>query len=202
MDIFYNLVGDVEMNDKVDLRILKTKKNIYSTFESLMKKSSFEEIKVSDICNLAMINRSTFYAHYEDKYELLAEYIESLKNMLSKELEKNTNINDSKAYYLEVIRLLLNHIDEKKDTYAAIMVNNKNSITMDILYDVISKDILKQMKVMHGIDNLRVPSDIVTKFYLGGVISICTEWINGSKYSKDDILGYFEVLIPDNLYDK
>lgn len=186
-------------NGKLDLRILKTKKNLYSTFEELMKFQSFEEIKVSDICSKAMINRSTFYAHYNDKYELLAEYINSLKEVLSSELEKNTNIKNTKEYYLEMIRLLLDHVENKKETYASIMINNKNSITMDILYEVISKDIIKQIQEKN--ETSKVPVDIVSRFYLGAVISICTEWIVSKKYSKNEILSYFDVLIPNNLYD-
>jgi len=187
------------VSEKLDLRILKTKKNLYSTFEELMRSHSFEEIKVSDICSKAMINRSTFYAHYNDKYELLAEYINTLKEMLSSELNKNTNIKNTKEYYIEMIRLLLEHIESKKDTYASIMINNKNSITMDILYDVISKDIIKQMEAKN--ENSNVPVDIVSRFYLGAVIGICSEWIVSKKYSKEDILEYFNVLIPDKLYD-
>ena len=187
------------MDKKIDLRILKTKKNIYENFETLMKKHSFEEIKVSDICSLAMINRSTFYAHYNDKYELLEEYINNMKDLLARELEKNTNIKNSKEYYLEMIRLLLEHIDTKKDTFASIMTNNKNSITMDILHSVISKEIIKEIKKTNEFEESEVPEDIITKFYLGAVISICTEWISSQKYSKEDILKYFEILIPDNL---
>ncbi len=189
------------MEEKIDLRILKTKKNIYTTFENLMKEYSFEEIKVSDICSLAMINRSTFYAHYNDKYELLEEYINNMKDVISKELEKNTNITNSKEYYLEMIKLLLDHIELKKDTFASIMINNKNSITMDILYEVISKAIIKDMKAKNENKNSTIPEDIISKFYLGAVISVCTEWIVSKKYSKEKILEYFEVLIPDNLYD-
>ena len=40
---------------------------------------TFEEIKVSDICKKALINRSTFYSHYNDKYELLVDFINVLK---------------------------------------------------------------------------------------------------------------------------
>ena len=36
---------------------------------------TFEEIKVSDICKKALINISTFYSHYNDKYELLLNFI-------------------------------------------------------------------------------------------------------------------------------
>lgn len=187
------------MSEKIDLRIVKTKKNIYSTFEELMKEHAFEEIKVSDICNLAMINRSTFYAHYEDKYELLSEYINNMKDLLRSQLEKNSNFNNSKEYYLEMIRLLLDHIDDRKDVFSQVMINNKNSITMDILYEVISKDIIKQIRKNNENKVTKVPIDVVSKFYLGAVISICIEWISSKKYSKEDLLKYFDVLIPDDL---
>ena len=54
------------MSKKVDLRIIKTKKNLYEGLLSLMKERTFEEIKVSDICNAALTNRSTFYDHFSD----------------------------------------------------------------------------------------------------------------------------------------
>ena len=184
---------------KIDLRIIKTKKLLYETLEDLMKNQAFEEIKVSDICTHAMINRSTFYAHYTDKYELLAAYINDLKNSLASELEKNQNIQNSKEYYLEMIKLLLDHIEQKKDTYVSIMVHNRNSITIDILYDVINKDIMKQIKE-NKIDS--IPSDIISKFYLGAVFNVCLEWLkHDSKYSKQDIIHYIELLIPNEFHE-
>lgn len=68
-----------EQRKKMDLRILKTKNTLYQTLENLMRNKTFEEIKVSDICSEALINRSTFYSHYNDKYELLVDFINVLK---------------------------------------------------------------------------------------------------------------------------
>lgn len=185
------------MNKKVDLRIIKTKKVLYEALEDLMIDNSFEEIKVSDICAKALINRSTFYAHYTDKYELLDEYINSLKDDLQSELEKNININNTKEYYIEMIRLLLNHIEEKKNTYLSIMIKNKNSIFMDIVDDVINKNILEQIKEENS---KKIPSTIIIKFYLGGVINICLEWLKyDNKYSKDEIINYIDKLIPSDI---
>ena len=59
-----------------DLRVVKTKKILFETLLNLMKTKNFEKIKISDICEESLINRSTFYAHYEDKYELLIELLE------------------------------------------------------------------------------------------------------------------------------
>ena len=81
---------------KDDLRVIKTKLALYNALIDLMKYKTFEEIKVSDICNKALVNRSTFYSHFEDKYELLTDYINSLKIELTKELEKNQSIKSSK----------------------------------------------------------------------------------------------------------
>ena len=70
------------MDKKQDLRVIKTKNLLYQTLIELMKDKTFEEIKVSDICSKAMINRSTFYAHYEVKYELLVDFINNLQEEL------------------------------------------------------------------------------------------------------------------------
>lgn len=184
---------------KTDLRILKTKNTLYQTLEDLMRNKTFEEIKVSDICSKALINRSTFYSHYNDKYELLSEYINSLKDSLTIELKKNTSIKNTKEYYLEMIKLLLNHIDEKRNTYLGIMINNKNSVMMDILYDVIDKTLTEQISEENH--NNRVPTGVISKFYIGGVLNVCTEWLkNNNKYSKQEIIDFLDMLIPDNLY--
>jgi len=192
------LIGDW-MNNKKDLRIIKTQKCLYDALVNLMKDRPFEEIKVSDICNEAMINRSTFYAHYNDKYELLADYIKDLKELLTKELDKNKNISNTKEYYLEMIRLLLNHIEDRKNTYIEVMINNKNSITMDIFYDVINTDITKRIK-NDGANKGKIPSEIIAKFYIGAVFNVSTEWLKKDrKYTREDLLMYLDRLIPNEL---
>ena len=151
------------MDKKDDLRVIKTKKILYETLIELMKTKTFEEIKVSDICTKALINRSTFYAHYEDKYELLLEFINSLKEEFINELSKNKNILNTREYYLEMIRLFLDHIENKKDIYNAIMINNRNSIMMDILSSVANNEVIKKMESSNI--STKVPANIIAKFY-------------------------------------
>lgn len=54
----------------MDLRVIKTKKNIRDAFLELRKKHSLDEIKVNALCEKAMVNKTTFYNHYQDIYEL------------------------------------------------------------------------------------------------------------------------------------
>ena len=57
----------------MDLRIIKTKKNIRDAFLELRKTHSLDEIKVNVLCEKAMVNKTTFYNHYQDIYELSEE---------------------------------------------------------------------------------------------------------------------------------
>ena len=55
------------MERKTDLRIIKTKKAIKTAFLNLLKENKYHNITISAISETALINRKTFYAHYETK---------------------------------------------------------------------------------------------------------------------------------------
>lgn len=184
-------------NKKVDLRILKTKKSLYQALLILMKEKTLEEIKVSDICEKALINRSTFYAHFEDKYTLLDALIHDLKENLLKELDKNTNISNSKEYYVELIKILLDHMEEKKEIYMPIMINNRNSIAMDMIYNTLNEDITKRLEQDQKLTEKNIPAEFIAKFYLGAILNIGMEWLKSkNNYKREEILIYLEELIP------
>ena len=56
---------------KTDPRILRTRKLIMDSFVNLSGKKEFKDITIKDITSEAMINRATFYYHFEDIYDLL-----------------------------------------------------------------------------------------------------------------------------------
>lgn len=54
----------------MDKRIKKTKQAIKNAYMELRTKKSIEKITIKELCELADINKSTFYSHYEDIYAL------------------------------------------------------------------------------------------------------------------------------------
>ncbi len=59
----------------MDLRVERTKKNIKNAFLELRSKKPLEKITIKELSELAVINRATFYTHYQDIYDL-SEHIE------------------------------------------------------------------------------------------------------------------------------
>ncbi len=54
----------------MDIRIEKTKSAITNTFLELRSKKPLEKITIKELCERAKINKSTFYSHYKDIYDL------------------------------------------------------------------------------------------------------------------------------------
>ncbi len=188
------------MREKTDLRVIKTKKILFDSLLKLMKNKNFEKIKISDICEKSLINRSTFYAHYEDKYELLMDLFEEQKLALLKEFEGNENMIFSKEYLMELLNILIDHIDDNRETYSAILANNKDGILIDFLIDALERDVSERLKNNNEIIHSNLPLDIIVKFYAGGLINIGMTWITRTdKYSKDELLSYIDKLIPDKI---
>ena len=68
----------------------ETEKRIETSLLQLMKEQTFETINIRQLIDLAEVNRSTFYRHYLDKYDLL----EKIENRL---------LDDLQAYYQEAL---------------------------------------------------------------------------------------------------
>lgn len=68
--------GKINMSNSNDLRALKTLHAIETSFLNLLENKKFKNITINDISENAIINRSTFYLHYTDKYQLLDQLVD------------------------------------------------------------------------------------------------------------------------------
>ena len=80
--------GDIK---KEDLRIVKTRKALYSALMALLKRRRFSKITVHDICAESLVSRTAFYAHYTDKYNLLGQWLAEQRNQLWQIFQNDTD---------------------------------------------------------------------------------------------------------------
>ncbi|MEG2570144.1 MAG: TetR/AcrR family transcriptional regulator [Clostridia bacterium] len=79
--------------DSSDHRTRVTRMLIRRAFTELLRQKPIQSISIKELCELAGINRGTFYSHYDDIYDLLkqiedemmADFIEALKPLLTAE---------------------------------------------------------------------------------------------------------------------
>lgn len=162
---------------------------------SLLEKKPFEYITVSEICETAGVNRSTFYLHYENTSDLLKEttdyVIDRFTSYFAVDAESITakfadcNLQDLKFISDKYLHPYLSFIAENQRVFFAVLSRPKDFDSNAIfqkLFDNIFTPIL---------DRFHYPRDeqnYVMMFYLHGITAIILEWLNkGCKKSIEDI---------------
>lgn len=63
-----------------DKRIIRTKRILKQTMIKMLADSSFEQISIKHLCEIAGISRVTFYTHYNDKYDLAEDIFSDMQD--------------------------------------------------------------------------------------------------------------------------
>ena len=126
-----------------------TKPLIRYAFITLLKEKSLEDITVHEIVEKALINRSTFYLHYKDKYDLYDAIVDDLLLGISKTLEKENFHSFEKLlsdYYnqnkpLDITIHFLEHIHANADSYSVLLIQRDfQKQFIDIVSNFINKN--------------------------------------------------------------
>ena len=186
--------------EKEDLRVKKTKLLIRNAFISLAKEQSYQKISVKDLCDKAMINRNTFYLHYENKDDLVKELI-------------NETINKYKDSFLPLVANFFINIKLKDiDGFAANIASILAILYDDIeLYRIILSDdyLVGYFRTVEGsyekniisFLNIRSPrSRLVFRYIMSGCAGILTDWIVKHTLSIEETSELIAKLVIENLY--
>ena len=100
----------------LDARIRYTKMVIKDALISLLKEKSLNKITVKSICDLAEINRATFYKYYSDPFDLLGKLEQEMLSQLQNSLKS------SAKSFRDVFRLILINIQNNGENYRCIIL--------------------------------------------------------------------------------
>ena len=124
------------MNTKNNQRSRNTDESIVrATFELIAKENrSLNKITVREICEAAQINRSTFYAHYMDVYDVVDKVERTMAEELTKsflqELDKGKKLD---TCFVSLFSFVRNH----KEFYQLFLNSSTRSGTIGIAWDLL-----------------------------------------------------------------
>ena len=145
--------------NKNDLRFQKTESLIKTTYFNL-KKSESTTVKVKDLCDTAMINKTTFYAHYET--------IEHLHKAVCMEfatriLTQNPFIDKIQHETRALIYSILNSFVEEMSTVKRLYGNDLHALVNDI------ETVLMEGFIKHSVNE---DYELSIRFCIGGAFRI------------------------------
>lgn len=181
--------------NKSESKYFNTARKMNLALISLLEKKSFEYITVSELCKEAGVNRTTFYLHYENLYELNGETARYLIDHFLSYFSKSGTASkidfstcDEKQLVFVTNEYLLPYLAFFKENRNVLItaLSNIKSFGFDDVYKRMFDNIFNPI-----LERYRFPADnrkYVMAYYLNGINAIISEWLkDGCKKPAQEI---------------
>lgn len=177
------------MEQKVDLRIVKTHKALTDAFWQMLGEKKFEEITINELCDRAMVRRATFYKHFADKNEFFAFLIQRKQTEFDAQIRQQTDNAHPQSFYLGVIQHALDFLNSNKKLVQTVLQSNMLPTVVDILSKQISLDISQKLKedAKNGVP-LPASPQVMAQFFTGALVYTTMWWVTQKKVSEAELM--------------
>ena len=157
--------------NKNDLRFQKTELLIKTTYSNLKKRGS-TVVKVKDLCDTAMINKTTFYAHYETIEHL---HKAVCMDFVTRILTQNPYIEKIQSETRTFVYSILNAFVEEMSTVERLYGDDMHALVNDI------ESVLMERFIQNSVDE---DYELSIRFCIGGAFRLLALEKNVSRIQK------------------
>ena len=173
--------------NKSESKYFSTAARMDEAFLAILEKKEFAYITVKEICELAGVNRSTFYLHYETVADLLSESVSHMNEQFLVYMKKDSQTFVTKLHncpldelYLitpEYLTPYLGYIEQHKRLFRT-ATENAAVLGLDKSYDRMFHHVITPILDRYGVPEQDRP--YLMAFYLHGLMAIISEWLRNS----------------------
>jgi AcrR family transcriptional regulator len=169
-----------------DLRVRRTRKLLQKALLEAASEKGFAQVTVRDITERAMVNRATFYRHYEDKYDLLTRYMGELSELIDSE-EGETSTGDQPLPSLGTppsgLAKLLRHMQANADFYRVMLGNQGDPAFCGKAFRRYIEQGYRRMlsSQLPQSDPNRPPIDLIVSYLMNAGIGAIVWWLENDQ---------------------
>lgn len=178
------------MEQQLDLRIRKTYLALTNSLLEMMEEMPFEDIRVKDLCERAMLRKSTFYKHFADKYELLNFVVCQTIDGFDAQAAKKGRYEQPAAYYERLLASVFDFVDQNKKLIRNGMKSDSVSLVLNLLAEQVTPNLQKKLEEDEKAGyHLPASAQVTAAFFSGAVAENLKNWIlNGRKMPKEELI--------------
>lgn len=183
----------------MDRRQLKTRDALFEAFADLLSKKSFSQITVQNIIDRANVGRTTFYAHFATKNELLKElcldmFTHVFSNSLSKESTHDFSKNSSDPHTM--ITHILYHLLENERNIIGILTFESGEMFYSFFRQFFIELTSKQLFLNKTSKEKEIPDDFIINHISSSFVGMVQWWIdNKLQHTPEELSDYFMAVI-------
>ncbi|RRI07761.1 TetR/AcrR family transcriptional regulator [Mesorhizobium tamadayense] len=163
------------MPREIDRRAARTRKALHHALLTLMLQKGYEALSVQDIIDEADVGRSTFYAHYTGKEDLLRSGFQ----MLREELREAQSTAREKAGVphddpLGFSATMFEHAARYADHYRTMIGGRGGAVTENEIRLILSEVVRQELS--STLQDDAIPRDFVVQFIVGAFLTALNWW--------------------------
>lgn len=161
-----------------DRRVRRTRGLLRSALLSLIEEKGYERITVQDILDRADVGRSTFYAHYRDKDDLLLSGFEDIRSALAGE-HASGEASGGKAGFLEPMLVIFRHVEDHRRLWQPMVRKGGSDLVLRMLRDSVTEVVRKHFGSHFGRAGASGPRvEAAVQFVVGACMGLLIWWLN------------------------
>ena len=191
----------------MDRRVSKSRHALKQALITLMNKKTFKNITISEIVELADLNRGTFYKHYQDKEDLLNDLIHDVLSDLTESYR--APYQNQPVFYLDHLTAsaikFFDHVAKYSNFYT-IVIND------DALPGFLNKigELLKEIAIsdhMKDVNIQDIDRNLIASYQSYALLGLIVEWVKGGfiytpSYMATQLLNILTMEIPHKFTPK
>ena len=164
-----------ESKKKTDARVRRTRDALGDALIALMQEKPFDTITVQHVLDRAHVSRSTFYAHYSDKDDLLMsdaeEFFEALSMALSANCDKSDRVFPVQEFFT--------HLADVQPFYKALVKSGKFQENMELARGHFARGIERRLSELPRGRSIASNERAAIAFtHAGALLSLLTWWLD------------------------
>jgi AcrR family transcriptional regulator len=185
-------------NERVDRRVQRTRQLLNEALMSLIVEKGYEAITVQNIIDRANLGRSTFYAHYQDKEDLLLSGMEEVVHSLIRSVENSPMENAGHGESRRILSTLpiFRHAQEQYHLHKAMVAGRG----IDVIIKTIQNHLMRHVQEQIGLlladgQTPSVPPPVIANYLVGTLLTLLIWWLdNNMPYSPERMDEMFQEL--------
>ena len=189
-DISANVSRNIKEIASMDIRMTRTRAMLRDALEKLLDEKSFEDISVSEICELSTVRRATFYRHFKDKNDFYEWFLQTMTDQFLAEAGEADEVGSLEEYTRYMHRKLIEFSLENRGLFRRNIGKTALAGSLDMLMSQAATGIAEKVSAeaeRRGVALSHSP-EFISMFYAGGMVHTLRWWLTNEMPISADAL--------------
>ena len=164
----------------IDRRVARTRAMLHEALLSLLAKKDYDSITVEDVCESADVGRSTFYAHYTSKDDLMRSGFKHLRQSLVDRQRDAAVSRNVKGRGLAFSQAVFEHARDHRHLHRTLVGNRGGAIALGTVRQILCDLVRGELAAKAGKNSKdEIPRELVVQYVVGAYMAVVTWWLDG-----------------------